>query len=233
MDRSHWRTRAAGISGGNLPQSTRLEVVVVCRKAAAFSSLAPMRNPIRFKNLNARFLPLYVIGVVALVCWPPRAESLVLGLPLIGLGAALRTWGAGHLVKNAELTTSGPYAHLRHPLYLGTILAATGFAIWAGGWRALVGLACIWPWFVFHYFPRKERSESARLEAAYGERFVFYRNAVPALRPSIRRFREDRTADGPGRWALDRYFENNELGTLLALSIGVLIFWWRSHVILG
>ena len=190
-----------------------------------------MRNPIRLKNLNARFLPLYLIGIAGLVFWPPHTEGLVLALPLIGLGAALRGWGAGHLVKNAELTTSGPYAHLRHPLYLGTIMAATGFAIWAGGWRTLAVLALVWPWFAFHYFPRKERGESARLEAAYGDRFVHYRDAVPALWPRLRRFRADRPAESSEGWALERYSANNELGTLLALSVGVLIFWWRSAIV--
>lgn len=192
-----------------------------------------MRNPIRLKNLNARFLPFYLIGVAILFFRPPQSEGLVLALPLIGAGAALRAWGAGHLVKNAQLTTSGPYAHLRHPLYLGTILTATGFAIWVGGWLTLVVLAFVWPWFAFHYFPRKERVESARLESTYGERFLLYRNAVPALWPRLRRWRCEGMIGSPERWTLDRYSENNELGTLLALSFGVLLFLWRGSVTFG
>ncbi len=201
------------------------------RPCPKITRLTGMRNPIRLKNLNARFLPLYLIGIVGLVLWPPRTEGLVVALPLIGFGAALRGWGAGHLVKNAELTTTGPYAYLRHPLYLGTIMAATGFAIWAGGWRTLIVLALVWPWFAFHYFPRKERNESARLEAAYGDRFMHYRGAVPALWPRLRRFRGDRPDEFSGHWALERYSDNNELGTLLTLSAGVLIFWWRSGLV--
>jgi protein-S-isoprenylcysteine O-methyltransferase Ste14 len=192
-----------------------------------------MRNPIRPKNLNARFLPLYVVGLTILVFQPPRPDGFIVALPLIVAGTALRAWGAGHLVKNNRLTTTGPYAHLRHPLYLGTILIATGFGVWAGGWLALAILGFLWPWFALHYFPRKERSESARLEAAYGERFVRYRRAVPALWPRMRAWQDEQSTARPGRWAIDRYDENNELGTLLALALGVVVFWIRNSGTLG
>jgi len=192
-----------------------------------------MRNPIRRKNLNARFLPLYVFGIAILILQPLRPDGFVVALPLIVLGGGLRAWGAGHLVKNDQLTTSGPYAHLRHPLYLGTILIATGFGIWAGGWLTLVVLGLLWPWFALHYFPRKERSESLRLEVAHGERFVHYRSEVPALWPRLRAWRGEHDTGLRDRWALDRYDDNNELGTFLALSSGVLLFWLRNSGAFG
>jgi len=187
-----------------------------------------MRNPLRRKNLNARFLPFYLLGIAMLIFHPPAPDGFVIGLPLIVLGAGLRAWGAGHLVKNDRLTTSGPYAHLRHPLYVGTILVATGFGVWAGGWLSLVLLGFLWPWFALRYFPRKERSESMRLEAAYGERFVRYRREVPALWPRLRAWQGEPATALRDRWALDRYDDNNEQGTLLALSFGVLVFWLRN-----
>ena len=189
-----------------------------------------MRNPIRRKNLNARFLPLYLIGIALVFFGPPRPLSYRVALPLILLGVGLRTWGAGHLVKNAELTTTGPYAHLRHPLYAGTILIASGFAVWVGGWWTLAVLGLVWPWFAFQYFPRKERSEGIRLEAAYGERFVSYRRGVSALWPSFRPWvGNSRTAPRGDGWKFRRYDDNNELGTFLAVVTGVLLFWLRDR----
>ena len=191
-----------------------------------------MRNPIRLKNFNVRFLPLYVVGLVILVVHPPRPYALALALPLILLGLAIRSWGAGHLVKNHALTLTGPYAHLRHPLYAGTILIATGFALILGGWLSLLLLGAIWPWFALHYFPRKDRSESARLEALYGDAFVRYRDAVPALWPRLAGWDGAAAAAGDGvaprGWRLVRYSDNNELGTLLAVLAGVLVFWLRA-----
>ena len=187
-----------------------------------------MRNPIRAKNLNARFVPIYLIGLVLLVAFPPRPGAFALALPPIALGLGLRGWGAGHLVKNHALTTSGPYAHLRHPLYAGILLIASGFALLVGHWASLVVLLLLWPWFALHYFPRNERSESARLVERYGDRIVRYRQAVPALWPRLRAWHEERR-DAPARgWALERYSDNNELGTLLAVGAGLLAFALRG-----
>lgn len=199
-------------------------------------SLPAVRNPIRLKNLNLRFLPLYLAGAAILVLHPPDRQALVSSLPLIVLGLVIRSWGAGHLVKNHQLTLTGPYAHLRHPLYAGTLLIATGFALAIGGWISLVILAAVWPWFAFRYFPRKERSESRRLEALYGERFARYREAVPALWPRLRAYGDGGAGTGevgaagvdPSQWMLARYSDNNELGTLLAVSFGWVVFWLRA-----
>jgi len=204
---------------------------------AVLISFPAMRNPIRLKNLKLRFLPLYLIGLAILLLHPPRRDWLLWGLPLIAVGVLVRSWGAGHLVKNHLLTLTGPYAHVRHPLYVGTILIATGFALAIGGWLSLAALAVIWPWFVLHYFPRKEAAESDRLLARYGERFARYRAAVPALWPRVRawvdpeaeRARSD-DRGGAARWALSRYSDNNELGTLLAVCAGLLVFWLRASV---
>jgi protein-S-isoprenylcysteine O-methyltransferase Ste14 len=194
-----------------------------------------MRNPIRLKNLSLRFVPYYAIGIAILVFYPVRPEGLVLGLPFVVIGAAIRSWGAGHLVKNDVLTISGPYAHLRHPLYFGTISVATGFTLMVGGWLALGLLAIVWPWFALHYFPRKERSESRRLEELYGDAFRVYREAVPALWPRLTPWSPPADGDGEAapRWDLARYSANNELGTLLALIAGVIVFGFRAAVQLG
>ena len=69
-----------------------------------------------------------LIVVFALAAYPGR-WSLTVGLPVAAIGLLLRAWAAGHLDKNGSLATSGPFAFVRNPLYLGTLLTATGFAI--------------------------------------------------------------------------------------------------------
>jgi protein-S-isoprenylcysteine O-methyltransferase Ste14 len=192
-----------------------------------------MRNPIRLKNLKRRFALLYLLGALALVFLRPHPLTFALGGGLVLLGAALRGWGAGHLVKNDRLTVSGPYAHLRHPLYAGTLLIGTGFALIAGGSLSLLLLALLLPWFFLMYFPRKERVESARLEGLYGDRYASYRDEVPALFPAIRAWRPPRESDpfdDLGRsWSSQRYIDNNELGSLIALLAGLFVFGLRAQ----
>jgi protein-S-isoprenylcysteine O-methyltransferase Ste14 len=181
-----------------------------------------MRNPIRLKNLSRRFAPYYVLGLAALFLSQPSWRAFAVGLVPIVLGVGFRTWGTGHLIKNDRFTVTGPYAHVRHPLYLGTILVAAGFAIMLGGFATLIVLVCVVPWFGLIYFPRKERVESERLVERYGEAFERYREAVPALLPSLRRFALEPATGAPSvRWSAACYDANNEQGTLLAICAGV------------
>lgn len=193
-----------------------------------------MRNPVRLKNLNRRFLPFFALGALAWVFLRPHPMSLLAGACLVAVGCALRGWGAGHLVKNDRLTVTGPYAHLRHPLYAGTLLVGAGFAVIAGGWIALALLALFVPWFFLAYFPRKERVESERLELLYGAPFASYRQAVPALWPKLRGWQppgnEAPFDDLERRWSPARYVDNNELGTLLALIAGLVLFVLRAQL---
>ncbi|MDH4017684.1 MAG: hypothetical protein OEV20_10115 [Actinomycetota bacterium] len=175
-----------------------------------------MRNPIRPKNLKPRFWPAYLAGALALALSAPTPGSVLAGLPLLAAGIAVRSWGAGHLVKNDLLICSGPYAHVRHPFYLGTLCIGVGFAVMLGGRSALVSLALLLPWFFGFYFPRKERIEASRLADLYGEAFERYREAVPALWPT----RPAYASGDAARWSWSRYDANNELGTLLACLAG-------------
>ncbi len=184
-----------------------------------------MRNPIRVKNLRLRFAPLGLAAVALLILARPGSVEFATGAAIVLLGAGLRSWGAGHLVKSEALTTTGPYAHLRHPLYLGTLIVGMGVAVMAGGIWALVVSVAFLPWFFLRYFPRKEHAEAARLEALYGDRFRAYRRAVPALLPRLRAWPG---AAAAGHWSLARYSDNNELGTLLGLLALLAVFGIRT-----
>jgi len=59
----------------------------------------------------------------------PSVKSMAYGILVSLLGLALRAWAAGHLAKNQNLATSGPYGHTRNPLYIGTLLVAAGLAV--------------------------------------------------------------------------------------------------------
>ncbi len=192
-----------------------------------------MRNPIRLKNFRPRFLLFYLAGGVLLLSVRPEPLAYLAGMTAILVGALLRTWGAGHLVKTERLTRTGPYAWIRHPLYAGTLWAGVGLALMPGGWWSPTLLAVFLVWFFLDYFPRKERTEAARLEALYGRDFADYRAEVPALIPRLRAVRPAPVQLQPGdsqlRWSFDRYSENNELGTLLGLiacSIGFGLRTW-------
>jgi protein-S-isoprenylcysteine O-methyltransferase Ste14 len=74
----------------------------------------------------------FLFAVVVMWLATPTWRTLTWGLPLAALGELLRIWAAGHLEKSREVTRSGPYRWLRHPLYAGSSLMAAGLALAAG-----------------------------------------------------------------------------------------------------
>jgi protein-S-isoprenylcysteine O-methyltransferase Ste14 len=181
-----------------------------------------VRHPFRRKNFTLRLLPVYALAIAAFALAQPTPLSFGLGSLLVALGAALRCWGAGHLVKNDLLSVAGPYAHLRHPLYVGTLWLALGFGVIAGGW-ACVGARRLLPVFFLYYFPYKERIESTRLALRHGPDYVEYRHAVPALLPSLARFTPTGGSTPGERWSCERLRENDEHGTLLGIGLALVL----------
>ncbi len=175
------------------------------------------------KRLQPRRLPVYLLALVALWAARPTAATLLIGLVPILAGEALRVWATGHLYKNDALTVSGPYAYLRHPLYLGTLLIAAGFAIMAATPLALAALCIVVLGYFGYYMPYKNRIEGARLEAAFGDSFRRYAVAVPRLVPRFYAYVPlGGDARGVVRWQSDRFADNNETGTAAAVVFGVL-----------
>src|SRR3982751_6758022 len=80
----------------------------------------------------------FVCGALFIFFARPTPKALVAGASVSILGLAIRAWAAGHIRKNAQLATSGPYAFTRNPLYLGSFLLGLGFTIASG--RLLLGL---------------------------------------------------------------------------------------------
>jgi len=108
--------------------------------------------------------------------WQPIAWSLLLVLP----GLWLRGYAAGYVKKNSELTMTGPYAHVRNPLYLGSILIAAGFAVALMSWPFAVALVVF---FLLIYVP-VIASEERFLRGEFLE-FEWYCARVPRLIPRI------------------------------------------------
>jgi protein-S-isoprenylcysteine O-methyltransferase Ste14 len=108
--------------------------------------------------------------------WQSMAGSLLLVLP----GLWLRGYAAGYVKKNAELTVTGPYAHTRNPLYLGSMMIAFGFAAAAGSWWILLVLATL---FLAIYVPTI-LSEEEYLRGHFAG-FDAYAAKVPRLLPRL------------------------------------------------
>ncbi len=148
----------------------------------------------------------------------PTAASLAAGLPVSLLGLALRAWAAGCLAKNRNLATAGPYAHLRNPLYAGTLLVAAGLVVAARSPLLAVITAAV---FLLVYLPVIQLEEQ-HLRRLFPE-FAAYAETVPALWPRWRV--PGRKNSNPFQWKL--YLKNQEYNAGAGFAAGMLYLFWK------
>src|SRR5262245_52859196 len=119
-----WPSRprwCGGVSPSASPDNRLERFVTILRVESATgarSTLQRWRVPLGF-----------AAAIAFLVFSRPTWRSLAIGAPLATLGLVVRAWASGVLRKNQELTTSGPYAYTRNPLYAGSFLMLIGCAV--------------------------------------------------------------------------------------------------------
>jgi protein-S-isoprenylcysteine O-methyltransferase Ste14 len=82
--------------------------------------------------------------------------------------------------RHRTLATTGPYAHVRHPQYVGFILIMFGFLL---QWPTLLTLA-MFPILVWMYV-RLSRQEERGALLEFGEAYARYADRVPAFLPRL------------------------------------------------
>jgi protein-S-isoprenylcysteine O-methyltransferase Ste14 len=89
------------------------------------------------------------------------------------------SWRVLYAASRAQrLASTGPYARVRHPQYIGFVLIITGFLV---QWPTLVTLA-MYPILVFMY-ARLARREEAEMLERFGDAYRKYSERVPAFFP--------------------------------------------------
>ena len=58
-------------------------------------------------------IPIILALIVVLLLARPNMFSLIIGSIIIVAGEGIRVWASGHLIRNEEVTTSGPYAYVQ------------------------------------------------------------------------------------------------------------------------
>jgi protein-S-isoprenylcysteine O-methyltransferase Ste14 len=159
--------------------------------------------------------------VLALWLARPTPATSVGGAVLVLSGLALRLWAAGFLEKGGELCLDGPYRYVRHPLYLGSLLAALGFAV---AMNVIWGWVVVLPLFLGLYL-WQVLDEERHLRNTYGEEHAAFRASVPMLLP--RPWRPAAGKGRPYRWSQAR--ANREHYHALFTLLFVALFFLKTH----
>jgi protein-S-isoprenylcysteine O-methyltransferase Ste14 len=150
---------------------------------------------------------------------PTRSSILVGGLLLLP-GLLLRALASGHVQKDTQLTTSGPYAHTRNPLYLGSLILAAGFAVAARSWWIVSVMVAM---FFAIYVPVIAGEERFLSHTFPG--YDDYARHVPRMLPRFTPYGSRQSA-----YSSARYWKHREyrapLGCAVVLFILVLKLMW-------
>lgn len=183
--------------------------------------------------------------VLLLLCATPSRTLLVVGSALVFLAEATVFVSYGLLRRKERLSTGGPYALTRNPVYSAVLAANFGFWLCAGAglalepaaWRFCLRIGtltlnppvlCMFvflPWAALHYLGRI-RKEEPELSAAFGDAYAEYRRRVPTRLlvwpPAF--FRLD--------WLLFEFssgvaFRNRAPSRVAKYALWLLLFWGR------
>ena len=176
-----------------------------------------MRRRLDLRRLRLRAVWLLIIPFY--IYASPATILIWWGAGMSAAGLTLRAWAAGSIQKDRDLATTGPYAHTRNPLYLGSFILGVGVTVAGGQW--VFGVAFLA--FFFVVYRATVLRENAELEARFGERYRVYAAQVPSVLPRIIAYRGERPESSPGGFSRMGYMRNREweaaLGAVAAFGV--------------
>ena len=146
-----------------------------------------------------------IAGAAAFLLARPTPDTVAVGAMIAAVGEALRIWAAGHLHKSQEVTSSGPYRWLGHPLYVGSSVMGLGLAVAS----ASVAVTVLIVTYLGTTIAAAIQTEEAFLRRQFGDAYQRYRAGSPA---AVTR-----------RFSLERVFANGEHRTIAGLLVVVLL----------
>lgn len=165
------------------------------------------------------------VAVVVLALTRPSAALFLTGLVVAALGESLRMWSLAHIgpktrssrkIRADQLVVTGPFAHLRNPLYVGNFTICSGVVLASGNLWLLPLLPALFFFWHRYIIP----AEESFLESSFGDAFHAYCAEVPRYLPRWKPYRK-----GPGEF---RFRETiaGELNTLVAMEILLVVLGW-------
>jgi len=149
--------------------------------------------------------------------FPDISVMVIISIMLVLAGALIRFWARGHFRKG-RLVTTGPYALIRHPLYLGSLLVIAGVLLQLSdrlfNWGVIIPLVAV-------FYGAAIIHEEKSLEKIFGRQWQLYKGDVPRIIPSLQSWllpRHNR------KWSWKVYLRTGEIWvTPLLISLPLLI----------
>ena len=187
---------------------------------------------IREKIFNYRSYTPIPLAIAVVILAQPTVESFIGGFLCVLIGEFVRIWGVGYAgsatrttsgVGGDILVVSGPFAHMRNPLYFGNFLISLGvcFMAWAWmPWMFLLYLAL----FGFQYAMIISLEEE-HLTEKFGAEYQEFLKNVPRFFPQLKPYKKG----NPGLLfdlKAAMHSEKSTLGNIVIFTVIIAIRWY-------
>ena len=179
-------------------------------KVSDASGISKLILKLRYHEASRQWFAILFVLLVSLL-GETQAVFFIVGTVIATLGIAIRMWAAGHVKKNKVLATDGPYAYVRHPLYVGNILLLLGFSIASMLWWSYLLMAFLL-WF---YYPPTIAYEDSKLHDIFGEQWENWSKDIHALIPSFK----NRAGSSSSEWSFKQSLIQNGEPVIVAYLI--------------
>jgi len=177
------------------------------------------------------YTPLPVL-LVMLIFAHPTVATLIVGFLIALVGEGIRLWGvsiAGSetrttgIVGGTYLITTGPFAHVRNPLYLGNLLLYLGIGAMSNAlfpWLLILSMIA----FGFQYYWIVTLEEEY-LGKTFGAAFAEYTREVPRFVPRLKKYRGGMHPQPECSLQKGLRSEMRTLQAILVISLALVLLW--------
>jgi protein-S-isoprenylcysteine O-methyltransferase Ste14 len=163
--------------------------------------------------------------------------SLILGFCIAVTGELIRLWGVSWAgsetrttgeVGGTFLIVSGPFAHVRNPLYLGNILIYTGLGVMSFALFPYLQIAGLL--FFYYQYRMIIKEEENYLQNAFGAAFEDYKKNVPRFIPRIIPYRAKSVEQPVFKIKAGLKSEKRSLQALSFVSLTLFLLWFVGRL---
>lgn len=164
-------------------------------------------------------VPLMAIATAALMaCLRPEDVAWFwCGAPVAIFGELIQMWAGSQLHKDQHFTVSGPYSHVRNPMYIGRFFLGLGFFLMTNPIER--------PWFVAGYIilfaayaHMRVNREEGRLKVIFAPDYQHYCSEIRRWLPRLKPYSRSEAKNASWSQVCVNHENINMLGTLIVLA---------------
>lgn len=160
-------------------------------------------------------VPLMAVATIVLVAFiDPASNAFWYGVPVAIFGELIQMWAGSQLHKDKHFTISGPYSHVRNPMYTGRFFLGLGFFIIAANPYLIAGYVLLFA----AYAHARVRREESRLQVIFAPDYQHYCSEINRWLPKFRAYSRSESKNASWAQVCKNHENINMLGTLLVLA---------------